>query len=75
MVEWNPILFKCFLDLMGLIIIQDEKLLASINKEIESIHESLRAYQATGTYTEPNMDLVDSLNEFEQIIIEKDKNS
>lgn len=51
---------------MWLIISQEEKLLGSINEEIQAICESLKMYQTIEIYTTLNTDLVDSINEFER---------
>lgn len=55
---------------MRLIIAQEEKLLSSINEEIEPICKSLKVYQAMEIYITLNTDLVNSLNNFEQSIMD-----
>lgn len=69
MIEWNNVLSECSLDLMGLIAAQEEKLLTTINGEIQSLRDSLNVYNTLVFYKSLDSELNDIVNKTEQDIM------
>lgn len=66
--EWNNILSRCSLDLMGLIITHEERLLNTFNVGMKTLKDSPKPFQSLEVYT-LNEYLSKSLNKLEQDIM------